>query len=49
VKNIPITLMVNTLESFLSMYYGEMYAKFNSILKSCLISCVLIQGILKMN
>jgi len=49
VKNIPITVMMSSLESFLSMHCGEMYVKFNSVLKSCLISYVLIQGILRMN
>jgi hypothetical protein len=48
-KKIHVTVMVSSLESFLSMHCGEMYVKFNSILKSCLISCVLIQGILIMN
>jgi hypothetical protein len=41
--------MMSSLESFLSMHCGEMYVKFNSVLKSCLISYVLIQGILRMN
>ncbi len=48
-KHILVTLMVSTFESFLSMHCGEMYVRFNSILESCLISCVLIQGILSMN